>query len=215
MIATLLPGQLSIPDSQCFYYGCTAQNAFCRVSCFLRSVNGYSLDQADDHLSLILSITSAHNLRYPQSIEQSLTMTNHWNGTFSIDVSIVWAGDMTLRVRDDTSQQYFNDQFTTHIPLLPLDYSMSYVMSDLAESYEVGEEMVLEVLLMDSNENIICNLPNEYDSFPYEVIMELEMESVSDGLTLSNLDYLSIFVLFGPKLQQLHTFPAYLYLFRV
>ena len=215
MIATLLPGQLSIPDSQCFYYGCTAQNAFCRVSCFLRSVNGYSLDQADDHLSLILSIMSAHNLRYPQSIEQSLTMTNHWNGTFSIDVSIVWAGDMTLRVRDDTSQQYFNDQFTTHIPLLPLDYSMSYVMSDLAESYEVGEEMVLEVLLMDSNENIICNLPNEYDSFPYEVIMELEMESVSDGLTLSNLDYLSIFVLFGPKLQQLHTFPAVLYLCRV
>ena len=183
MIATLLPGQLSISESQCFFYGCRAQNSFCRVSCFLRSINGYSLDQADDHLSLILSITSAHNLRYPQHIEQSLTMTNHWNGTFSIDVQIVWAGDITLRIRDDTSQQYFMDQFTVHIPLLPLDYSKSYLMSNLAGSYQVGDEVVLEVLLMDSNDNIICNLPNEYISFPYEVIMELEMESVSVALS--------------------------------
>ena len=167
MIATLLPGQLSIPNSQCFFYGCEAQNSFCRVSCFLRSVNGYSLVQADDYLSLVVSITSAHNLRYPQDIERSFPMTNHWNGTFSVDLAVVWAGDMTLRIRDDTSQQFFNDQFAAHISLLDLDYSKSYLMSDLAESYEVGDNVVFEVMLMDANENIICNLPNEYGLFPY------------------------------------------------
>ena len=85
---------------------------------------------------------------------------------------------MTLRVRDDTSQQFFDDKFSTHISLLSLDYSKSYLISALAASYEIGDEVAFEVALMDSNENIICDLPDEYDSFPYEVIMELEMESV-------------------------------------
>ena len=178
IIATLLPGQLSISDSQCFFYGCKAQNSFCRVSCFLRSVNGYSLDQADDKLSVWVSITSAHNLHYPQDIELYFPMTNCWNGTFFIDLSLTWAGDMTLRVRDDTSLQFFDDKFSAHISLLSLDYSKSYLISALAASYEIGDEVAFEVVLMDSNENIICDLPDEYDSFPYEVIMELEMESV-------------------------------------
>ena len=139
VFATLLPGYLSIPDSYCSFIGCTAQNEFCRVSCLLRSEDGYLLTQADESLSLVVSLSNVYRLNSPEDFEETYSMTNHWNGTFTIDLSIVWSGEMQLRVRDDRTQLYFAETLNATIPLLALDYSKSIFSTALPESIQVRE----------------------------------------------------------------------------
>ena len=190
MFATLLPGYLSIPDSYCSFIGCTAQNEFCRVSCLLRSEDGYLLTQADESLSLVVSLSNVYRPNSPETFEETYAMTNHWNGTFTIDLSVVWSGKIQLRVRDDRTQLYFAETLNATIPLLPLDYSKSIFSTALPESIQVREPILLQVLLYDLNSNMYC-LESVWNEPPVEVFLDIEMESVC-AVDSSDVDHASI-----------------------
>ena len=171
----LQQGYLSPNQTRCSFSSCDAVGSICIVSCLLRDANGNVLRENDEKLVLELNISDLHYSSLKTDfLSVNETFINYGNGSCVLVFRLQYAGLMTLRIRDLRSDCYLVDSWVQELKPSAIDISMSSISLPIPTEWQVQNPLYIEVVLMDSYSNRICE-PDEQ----IQVFIHIHMESLS------------------------------------
>ena len=170
----LRQGYLSPNQTRCSFSSCDTVGSICIVLCLLRDANGNILRENDEKLVLELTISDIHSTLNTDFLSVNETFINYGNGSCVLTFRLQYAGFMTLRIRDLRSQHYLADSWVQELKPLAIDISQSSVSTPIPTEWQVQNPLHIEVILMDSYSNRICEPDKQI-----QVVTLIHMESLS------------------------------------
>ena len=156
-IPILTQSILSLIHSTCSFSNCFTLGEVCRVRCELRDRNGYALYETEDSLVLIQSVTDVLRLSDSStSFQKQEELINYQNGTYEVNTILTVAGNVSLRVRSQETEEYLAASFQHVLDPLEADFSLSVITTTIPEKWVLSQTFHLEVVLVDRFMNILC-----------------------------------------------------------
>ena len=159
---TLTTSYIHMPYSYCHFDPCTAIDQTCKVQCEVFDKLRNRVQNPGEELVLMLSTNHTHITQYDLH-ERELLFTNHMNGTYSLLYSVTIAGITNLRIRNNSTGEFFRDGFSVTISSARLAIGSCYVNSVLPQSWPQQKWMHLEIVLVDVYGALVCDENDRYD----------------------------------------------------
>ena len=155
-------GYLYIPHSYCHFDLCTVVEQSCKVQCEVFDKLHNRIHSPSEELVLVLS-TNRNHIDQNKVYEKEYSFTNHMNGTYSLTYSIIAAGNILLRVRNNNTGEFFRDEYSVTTSPARLAIGSCYLNNAIPQSWPQHKWLHLEIVLVDVYGTLVCDENGRYE----------------------------------------------------